>query len=267
MDLSRREVLGTVCGTIAGLALSAGPNAFSSVQSSPETYWKPIKLDPAESSAAAYEGFFHHGYGCCYGAFKGIVGVMGQKYGSPYNSFPLHMMEVGKSGISEWGTICGALLGIASAWSLFWGRKDRDPMVDELFSWYEKQPLPFYKPKVSLGIEYDVPASAPKSVLCHVSVSKWCYEHGYAMKSKERSERCARVTGSVTERAVEIMNAKIGQTDFAITEMSGARKSCARCHDADKKSDIAKGKMNCKACHSGMLRGKITNHPKKTKLR
>lgn len=187
--------------------------------------------------------------------------MMGEKYGAPYNSFPLHMMEVGKSGISEWGTICGALLGVASAWALFWGRQERDPMVDELFTWYEHEPLPAYIPKKCLSFEGELPASVPASVLCHPSVSKWCYEHNIKMKSKQRSERCARVTGAVTLRAVEIMNAKIDKAVFAFAGESESRSTCTACHAPGKTSDISKGKMDCATCHSGDLGDKFTDHP------
>ncbi|MDY6823539.1 MAG: C-GCAxxG-C-C family protein [Thermodesulfobacteriota bacterium] len=261
MKISRREALGTIGGLLAGSVFSSVSAASPTSVIEPDTYWTPHKLNSAEAAKTAYENFFYKEYGCCYGAFKGIVGLMGQKYGSPYNAFPLYMMEVGKSGISEWGTICGALLGIASAWALFWGRKERDPMVDELFTWYEQTPLPGYIPEKYIAFQGALPSSVPDSVLCHVSVSKWCYENNIKMKSKPRSERCARVTGAVTLRAVEIMNAKIDHAAFTSGVIGEARKTCGSCHAAEAESDILKGKMDCKACHSGILEDKFNNHP------
>ncbi|MCF8112184.1 MAG: C-GCAxxG-C-C family protein [Desulfobacteraceae bacterium] len=262
MKLTRRDMFGAMGGLIAGTALSNAAAVFSATtEPAPDTYWTPRKLNREEAAQISYENFFYKEYGCCYGAFKGIVGLMGKKYGAPYNSFPLHMMEVGKSGVSEWGTICGALLGVASAWALFWGRKERDPMVDELFTWYERASLPVYTPDKCLSFEGELPTSVAYSVLCHSSVSRWCYEHNIKMKSKQRSERCARVTATVTLRAIEIMNAKIDNTFFAVAGKSESRKTCGACHAPEKASDISKGKMDCAACHSGDLGDKLTNHP------
>ncbi|ABW68820.1 split-Soret cytochrome c [Desulfosudis oleivorans] len=261
MQMSRREVLGTISGVLVGSALTGVNMAFSREAAVQDGYWVPHKLDAEQAAAFAYENHFYKGYGCCYGAFQGIVGMMARKYGAPYDTFPMHMMEVGKSGISEWGTICGALLGAVSAWALFWGRADRDPMVDELFTWYELASLPGYKPKKGLAFDGDLPASVPASVLCHPSVSKWCYEHGIDMNSKQRSERCARVTGTVTHRAVAIMNAKIDKAGFAVLGPGASRTACGACHSPDGESDILKGKMECKACHSGALADVFNDHP------
>jgi len=148
--VSRRDALGllggaTLGGLLAGLGvvgLNAGDSFAAKDDKAAAALWTPHKLDPAECAPVAHFGYYHQGYGCCYGAFESIVGGMGRKHGAPYNQFPFAMMEVGKSGISDWGTICGALLGAASAMALFWGRKERDPMVTELFRWYEKTAFP-----------------------------------------------------------------------------------------------------------------------------
>ena len=119
------------------------------------------------------------------------------------------MLEVGKGGISDWGTICGALLGPASAYALFWGRKERNAMVSELYRWYETAKLPIFNPgEAAKGVKGDLPTSVADSVLCHVSLSRWCFENKVEANSKARSERCGRLTADVTYKAVEIMNAK-----------------------------------------------------------
>ena len=73
------------------------------------------------------------------------------------------MLEVGKGGISDWGTICGALLGPASAYALFWGRKERNAMVSELYRWYETAKLPIFNPgEAAKGVKGDLPTSVAR---------------------------------------------------------------------------------------------------------
>ena len=218
MELTRRAMLGAlgglaVGGTVAsvvGTSIAADPKMKRFDQANGDFGWKPHKLDPNVCAPVAYEGYWHKGYACGYGTFYGIVGMMGEQYGAPYSQFPFTMLEANKAGVSGWGTICGALYGAAAAFALFWGRKDRDAMVSELFRWYETTKLPIYDPgDAAQGVKGPIPSNASDSVLCHISVSKWCYEHKMEESSKERSERCGRITADVTKKAIEIINAKI----------------------------------------------------------
>ncbi|MDA3832758.1 MAG: C-GCAxxG-C-C family protein, partial [Spirochaetales bacterium] len=181
-------------------------------------------LDPKEIASTAYQGYAYKGYGCEFGTFYSIIGLMGEKYGKPYSEFPFTMLEVGKSGISDWGTICGALLGSASALSLS-GK--------------------------AVKSEGDLPTSQSDSVLCHVSVSKWAYSSGISAASNQRKERCARLTSDVASKTWEIIEAKMQGKTIAGFGKSDARKTCGACHDKDKESPILKGNMDCAPCHSG----------------
>ena len=91
--------------------------------------WKPHKLDPKECAQVAYDGYWYKGFGCGFGAFYSIVGLMGEKYGAPYNQFPFAMLEAHKGGISDWGSICGALYSAAATFSLFWRPQGSAPIV------------------------------------------------------------------------------------------------------------------------------------------
>ncbi len=229
--------------------------------------WKAHKLDPKECAQVAYEGYWHKGFGCGFGAFYSIVGLMGEKYGAPYNQFPFAMLEANKGGISDWGTICGALYGAAASFSLFWGRKEVHPMVNELFRWYEVTKLPIYNPgDAAQGYKGDMPMSASDSVLCHISVSKWCYENKVEADSKQRSERCGRLTADAAFKAAEIINAKIDQgKDFKSTfPMQKSVTYCGECHmTKGNDANWAKGIMDCTPCHSGTAatQNKFLNHP------
>ena len=283
MELSRRTMLGGLGGLIAGGALAglvgnAAQAAEPAIkkpspkdvkrfgQQGGEFGWKPHKLNADECAPIAYDGYWYKGYACGYGTFYGIVGVMGEKYGAPYNQFPFSMLEANKAGVSGWGTVCGALYGAAAAFALFWGRRERDVMVNELFRWYETTQLPIYNPgDTAQGVKGDIPSNASGSVLCHVSVSKWCYTHKKEESSKERSERCGRITADVTRKAIEILNAKIdaGKGYKGVLGKQDSVTYCGECHSKGQASDIQKGKMDCTPCHSGNphLGDKFKNHP------
>ena len=197
---------------------------------------------------------------------------MGEQYGAPYNAFPFSMWEIGKSGFAEWGALCGTLVGAAGALAMFWGRKDRDEMTDELFRWYEITAFPVYQPadlasKVGIPKE-KLPTSVADSVLCHISVSRWAYTTGLPANGKERSERCARITADVARKTAEIINAKMDGTYKNSMAFSKTQKTCTTpdCHggNADKfKVPNLKGKMDCEPCHTGSkaVMDKRKDHP------
>ncbi len=221
--------------------------------------WKPKKISPDKAAMLGYSGFYNSGQGCGYGVFKGLVGQMALKYGAPYDTFPLQMMTYGASGVGNWGTLCGSLNGAAAAFGLFYGRDESTEMIDALFRWYEKEKIPVFEPSIK-KLDFTPPPTLPDSVLCHVSVSQWCYETGNEMHSKERSERCARVTAVVAQKAAEMLNDKIDGKKID-SKPSKNHASCIECHDKDTEADIAKGKMDCGACHDGHLESKFENHP------
>lgn len=140
------------------------------------------------------------------------------------------------------------------------------PMVNELFRWYESAQLPVYDPgSAARAFVGPLPANAPGSVLCHVSVSKWCHGFNKKADSNELGERCARLTVDVSRKAIEILNAKIaqGKAYKGAFSVQAAVVQCAACHAAGKEPDIQKSKMDCAPCHSGNphLGDKFRKHP------
>lgn len=276
MDQDRRNL---ICG-LGGLGLGIGLTSLVSTptmaadapmkrfeQVNGDFGWKPHKLDPAECAKTAYEAYWYKDYACGYGVFYGIVGTMAEKFGAPYNQFPFTMFEFLKGGISDWGTICGALGGAAAAFALFYGRKERNALVSDLFRWYERTKLPIYDPAdKAVAVKGEVPGSVSEAVLCHISVSKWCYTNHEEATGKMRKERCGRLTADVCGKAVEILNAKIdaGKDYVALFGKQDSVKKCGECHQ-EKGNDAnwGKGILNCTPCHDGRsaLTTKFKDHP------
>ncbi len=277
MEFSRREAMLGLGGLCAGGAMAAMVTNVKAEEAAAQMKrfqqvggdfgWTPHKLDPKEAAEIAYEAYWYKGYACGYGVFYGIIGNMAEKYGAPYNTFPFTMLEANKGGISDWGTICGALYGAAAAYALFWGRKERTPMVNELYRWYEVTDLPQYQPgDKAQGVPGEIPSNMSGSVLCHISVSKWCHANGIEATSKKRSERCGRLTADVCMKAVEILNAKIdgGKEWKGIIAKQESVKNCGACHQTKgEEANWAKGIMDCTPCHNGSkaLNNKFVDHP------
>jgi len=259
--ISRREMLAGFSGLVVGgaanaILLSAKGNASSSAPH----FWPPRRLDPLECARVAYQGYWEENGGCGFAVFKGMIGMMGIKYGAPYDTFPLWMMSYAAGGIASWGTVCGALNCAAAAYGLFYGKKQQQPLIDSLFSWYEKEELPQFVPEEPV-VTMDLKRTVTKSVLCHASLSCWSYETGHKVSSKECRERCSRVAADVTHRAVEILNAVIRGEPPQVT-LSQAQQGCAQCHSSGKEADCSRTKMDCNFCHQGTLSNKSVNHPK-----
>ena len=101
--------------------------------------------------------------------------------------------------------------------------------------------------KGALGFKGGLPQSESDSVLCHISVSKWCYINKIEAESKQRSERCGRLTADVAAKTAEILNAKID----AGKDYKGMFPVQSRCPIAENAikprndANWAKGVMDC----------------------
>ncbi len=172
---------------------------------------------------------------------------MAQLKGEPYLSFPVHMMKYGEGGVGLWGSLCGTLNGGAAIIGLFAPQKEqRERLIAELFSWYEATERPTYRPKDEKA-SVTVPTSVAHSVLCHVSVGRWCATSGDEIGSPEMMERCRRLTADVALKTVELLNANLGEP-CKFVGMSSEVRSCLSCHGKVELRDTM-GRMECTACH------------------
>lgn len=211
MTLSSENQVQAIIGQLGG---NLNPDAGTAVPKTvfpQDIAWQARVIDPTIGERIAYDGCTG-GYGCCYAAFYSIIGQMADQYGAPYKDFPFHAMKAGRSGVGGWGTACGALLGAAFAFGLFYEKKEHNELVRELFYWHNTTPLPIFRPAANCKLDVDLPKSVIGTVLCSTSKAKWAYESGFKIKSKECSERCARLTADVARKAIEILNAKIAGT-------------------------------------------------------
>ncbi len=229
-------------GLLAGVGITAGLLAknLPALASRTDDVKLPlpyVKLDPQEIADKAYSEYFKHE--CCDGVFRSILDALKEKVGGPYLGIPSLMFWYGGGGVAGWGTICGTLNGAAAIFNLTC--KDFKPMIDVLVDWYQKEELPTYQPEVCGKVDIPhFPKSVSHSPLCHVSVQRWCKVASVALKrpilynSKERSERCARLTASVAAKTVELLNAyHFG--GFKPTSVKGTQKTkmeCFICHEA-----------------------------------
>jgi hypothetical protein len=105
--------------------------------------------------------------------------------------------------------------------------------------------LPGYRPDNS-GDSPEISKSVAGSVLCHVSVGKWCETSGWEVGSPEMIERCRRLTAEVAAKTVELLNASLqGPCEFA--GLGAEVKSCLSCHGKDLHDTV--GQMRCSTCH------------------
>ncbi len=238
--------------TIGGLAMSASRDvhATAKAESPIEIPWAYKKLDPDAVGERGYASYYKGG--CCFGAFDAIVRELQRVVGAPYTAIPTSMMVFGEGGVAGNSTLCGALNGSAAAIFLATGglaKEKKEPafaLIRELFSWYEQEPLPDFRP---VKPKFEIRRSVAHLPLCHVSVSAWCKVSGAKAFSPERSERCGWLTGSVAKHTVELMNAQADGTLKAAHALPAATATCRTCHDQGSALENTRARMECGGCH------------------
>jgi len=250
-QITRRQVLASLGVAVGSCVLSSCPS--KRVVSSPtgsggeDVPWPYEELDPEEAAARAYRGY-RKGH-CMYGAFASVLSQLAERRGEPYSSFPVGMMRYGAGGAGGSGSLCGALNGSAALIGLFARNEDEaKPLVDELFLWYEQTELPVYEPAEPV-VDGQMRKSVSNSILCHVSVTRWCRASGYKISSKQQKERCARLTAETASKTVEILNAHFAGRFSSVHDFEQDVKTCTSCHTKGSEKSNTRGKMRCGTCH------------------
>ncbi len=253
---SRRSFIknaGTV-GAATGVGLAGGfglasPDVVAAQATHPFGYPEG-GLDVEKTRQLGYDGFkglvlddgTRHG-GCAFGAFNAIIGQLAEVVGAPYTTIPRQMMDWAGAGVVGFGTLCGTLNGVAAAIGLVCSGRDARGFISDLMTWYSETPLPTNL----LAPTGDLPQSTAESNLCHVSLTRWCRVSGLASSSPERAERCARVSGDVAAKAVELMNQ--GALGLQVPSEKTACRTCHYMGPDYAMGQFTHGEMNCITCH------------------
>ncbi len=257
MENPRRNFLKIGCTAVACTAVASGLNLLNvkaaRASSGQHPYGWPVNgLDVEATKDLGYQGYkgisrftVDAGKDCASGTFGAIVGQLQEVVGGPYNGIPLAMMQWASGGVVGFGTLCGALNGAAAAIGLVCGKADAKGFIADLLTWYSETYLPTYVPAGGTGIIL----SKSESNLCHVSVTRWCDESGFASGSSERSDRCARLSADVAGKVVEMLNTSVGGV---LGNPRDNNTNCGLCHYKGKDYEagqFTRGKMNCMSCH------------------
>jgi hypothetical protein len=255
-ESSRREFLKSAgaYGVAAGVGLAGGValggTEVAAAQPAHPFGYPEGGLDVEKTRHLGYEGFkglaiadgTRHG-GCAFGAFNALIGQLSEVMGAPYTSIPPQMMDWAGAGVVGFGALCGTLNGAAAAVGLICDGRDARAFVTDLLTWYSETALPTNLHAPTGGL----PQSRAGSNLCHVSLTRWCTVSGFASGSPERAERCARLSGDVAAKAVELLN----QGSLGLTRPS-EKTPCRTCHymGADfAQGQFTHGEMDCLTCH------------------
>ncbi len=266
--MDRRKAMKVAAGVIAGsgaglFALSKGFEPETQISAGSEkldympaeSNWKYSRLDPVATAELAYDAYPEGS--CMYATVKSVVSQLAVIHGEPYVSFPMHMFKYGHGGVGGYGSVCGALNGAAAVIGLVVTDKGtQDKMIADIFQWYEKEPLPAHVPAIP-GFDFIPVTSRSGSVLCHASNTNWCKEAGFMVNSKERKERCRRLTGDVAKKVTTALNEI--HTNAYLTNAHGddASATCLTCHGSEGKVSNTSVKMSCTSCHTESLAHKV----------
>lgn len=210
MEQTRREFLRTAGKAMLGAAaLTAVPAVLKPAKAediaAPAFPWTWPGLDVAEVQDKIYANFFAKG-GCCAGVASGILDLLAEKYGYPYNQIDGRMFAHGGGGYGR-RNLCGSLGGAFAILNLFATGADMSGIRTKMYEWYESTNLPIYQPADKP--EHPVHTVAG-SELCKDSVGNWMAASGYEFGSSERGTRCASLSADVGGRLVQHLNALFG---------------------------------------------------------
>lgn len=257
--MKRRNLLAVGTATGGGACLLTLTTAFKTAAraeekphriepGTSESEWKYEALSADDTGRVAYNGYAVGS--CMYAVANSVIKQLADRFGEPYVSFPIHMMKYGHGGVGGYGTVCGALNGAAAMIGLVVpDKKDQNALITDLFRWYEQSSLPLYTPK-NTDSEYTPESSKAGSPLCHASVSNWCKASGHGAASKQRKERCSRLSADVAIQTTAMLNRYFG-CEYETPMFTGeTANTCLTCHGKEGKLENTSGQMSCTSCHT-----------------
>ena len=253
-NLNRRDFLklaGKV--TLGAAAVSAIPAvaAAEAEIAAPAFPWTWPGLDVKEVQDKIYANFFAKG-GCCAGVASGILDLLAEKYGYPYNQIDGRMFAHGGGGYGR-RNLCGSLGGAFAVLNLFTTGGDMSGIRNEIYSWYETTAFPIYQPADKP--EHPV-HSVSGSELCKDSVGNWMAASGFEFGTPERGTRCASLSADVGGKLVELLNIHFGFAAAPSVEAEAVPETAANEYIGVGKSEIG-GEIKVKVTMDGNKIAKI----------
>jgi len=252
-NLNRRDFLKLAGKTALGAAaLTAVPAVVSAEEqiAAPAFPWTWQPLDVKEVQDKIYANFFAKG-GCCAGVASGILDLLAEKYGYPYNQIDGRMFAHGGGGYGR-RNLCGSLGGAFAVLNLFTTGGDMSGIRTKIYEWYESTAFPIYQPADQP--EHPV-HSVAGSELCKDSVGNWMAASGHEFGDPERGVRCASLSADVGGKLVELLNAHFGYAEAPVEE-AAAPELAANEYIGVGKSDIG-GEIKVKVTMDGDKIAKI----------
>ncbi|GAB4298462.1 MAG: hypothetical protein Kow0098_23730 [Ignavibacteriaceae bacterium] len=260
-QLTRKEFLSNASKAAVGLTAVAG---VSSLITTASTKAKPVisawpwpytELNADDVRIQAHYLYWND-KDCCSGVFGSLVNALAAALGDPWTGLPMEIMLFGRGGGVGWGNLCGTLNGGAALISLVTEKAASGPLITELWGWYTTEALPsvtanqFATSGQYLVHNYDdeLPSNISGNPLCHVSVTDWCNVAGKKVSDVERKERCARISGDIAAKTVEILNAHFAGSFTPTYVDPPTVTDCLGCHGSAFMYNVMT-KMECTQCH------------------
>lgn len=252
LNASKAAVGMTAVAGISSLVTTATTQAKTAVTNWP---WPYAQLDPEAVRVQAHYLYWND-KDCCAGTFGAITTALANAIGDPWTSLPMEIMLYGRGGGNAWGVLCGCLNGGAALISLVTTKAQSGALINELWGWYEQADLPTSQANqvgtsggyLVHNCDLALPQNVSGSPLCHASVTEWCIHAHKKVSDTERKERCARVTGDVAAKTVELLNAFFKGTFTPTYTDPAAVTACLSCHGSAVFNNVMT-KLDCTPCH------------------
>ena len=173
----------------------------------PEWPWTWHPIDKQKALEYTYKRWYEVG-GCGGGSVAGIMELLAEEYGYPYNVIPAKTMALAAGGYGC-QTLCGALAGACMMLGFFCEPAVAADLRNQLFAWYRKEPFPTYQP------EYTAITTVADDITCSASVNIFMKANNLQMGDAPRKARCAALTGEVVCKVIELLNIQYGYEEAA----------------------------------------------------
>ena len=219
-----------------------------------ESTWKYTPLEPAVTAEIAYN-LYSEG-SCMFATVKSVISQLAETVGEPYLSFPFHMFKYGHGGVGGYLCVRGLERRVCPRLVCLVSETRSGKMIADIFQWYEKERFPVFSP-VNPVYDYTLAKSVPNSILCHASNTNWCKDSGFKVDSKERKERCRRLTGDVAGKITGALNTIHANQYIANTQSNETVNNCLACHGKEGKVNNSSVMMDCNSCHPESIGHKV----------